>query len=176
MNIEAIKSPDYPAVEQLLRRAFTNTPHGYDGEAELVAALRQDPKYNPATELVAKDEHNNVIGQVLVTPIIVDGPQSDIHGAALAPLAVDPAWQRKGLGKELMAAIERAARDQGIHFIVVMGWETYYPKFGYQPASQFHIRAPFDVPDANYLAKALVPGGLENINGTVRYLDAFDGV
>ena len=176
MKIETVKVEDHSEIEQLLRTAFTNTPHGYDGEAELVAALRQDPKYNFKAELVAKDENGKIIGEVLITPIIVDGPQSDSHGAALAPLAVDPEWQNKGVGKALMKAIERVAKNLGIHFIIVMGWEDYYPKFGYVPASQFNIRAPFDVPDQNFMVKALTPHGLDSINGTVRYLDAFDGV
>lgn len=176
MKVETIEIEDHSAVEQLLRRAFTETPHGYDGEAELVTALRQDPKYNAKAELVAKDDNGQIIGQVLVTPIIVDGPQSDSHGAALAPLAVDPKWQHKGVGKALMQAIEQTAKDLGIHFIIVMGWSDYYAKFGYVPASHFNIRAPYDVPDENFMAKAVTPHGLENINGTVRYLDAFDGV
>ncbi|KRM94450.1 GNAT family acetyltransferase [Lentilactobacillus senioris DSM 24302 = JCM 17472] len=176
MKIETVKVEDHSAVEQLLRQAFTDTPHGYDGEAELVTALRQDPKYNPKAELVAKDDNGQMIGQVLITPIIVDGPQSNSHGAALAPLAVDPQWQHKGVGKALMQAIEQAAKDLGIQFIIVMGWADYYSKFGYLPASQFNIRAPFDVPDENFMAKAITPQGLDNINGTVRYLDAFNGV
>lgn len=174
MQIRPIQVSDYDAVNGLLYRAFNETPHGYDGEAELVTALRQEVKYNPQAELVAVMD-NQIVGTVLITPLIVDGPRSSTMGAALAPLAVAPEYQQQGVGEALMTEIEKVGRQLGFRFIVILGWPDYYTKFGYQPAEQFNIHAPYDVPTENFMVKALVPDGLKNIDGTVRYLDSFGG-
>ena len=56
----------------------------------------------------------------------------------------------------------------------IIGHETYYPKFGYVPASQYQIKAPFEVPDKNFMIKELTDGGLEGKSGVIHYSEAFN--
>ncbi|NIW46852.1 MAG: N-acetyltransferase, partial [Gammaproteobacteria bacterium] len=44
------------------------------------------------------------------------------------------------------------------------------------PASEFGIKSQFDVPDEVFMARELIPGTLNKINGTASYHPAFDGV
>ena len=91
---------------------------------------------------------------------------------ALAPLSVRTDWQRKGLGKLLVAAGHRQARKMGYFCSMVLGNPDYYSKFGYEKASSYGIIAPFDVPDEYYMVCDL--GNTGDIpQGNVKYSDAF---
>ena len=47
----------------------------------------------------------------------------------------------------------------------------YYPRFGYIPASNLGIQAPFDVPDDAFMVKQLVVN--TDISGAVKYPNEF---
>ena len=88
-------------------------------------------------------------------------------------MAVLPEYQKSGIGKKLMnKAIERA-RELGYKSIVVLGHEKYYPKFGFEKASKYGVKAPFEVPDEAYMILELLPGGLNGVSGIVEYSKAF---
>lgn len=161
---------DYLLVEAVHRQAF-----GRDDEAQLVAQLRREDGFLPDLSLVAEVE-GQLVGHILFTPIKVCGVQHTHQSLALAPVAVLPTWQNKGIGSCLIKAGLEAARLAGHLSVIVLGHETYYPKFGFQAASLWRIRAPFPVPDANFMALALSAGGLDEVHGVVSYPDPFNKV
>jgi putative acetyltransferase len=59
---------------------------------------------------------------------------------------------------------------------VVVGHATYYPRFGFTPASRFGLRCRYEVPDEVFMAVELDPGALRNMAGTVKYHPAFESV
>ena len=71
-----------------------------------------------------------------------------------------------------MAKGHEAAGKLGYDYAVVLGHVEYYPKAGYVPAGRYGIKAPFDVPDENFMAVRLNDKA-ENLNGTVQYDKAF---
>ena len=83
-----------------------------------------------------------------------------------------PKYQRQGIGKKLVEKGHRIARELGFHYSVVLGSEKYYPKLGYVPASQYGIKAPFEVADENFMAIKLKDTNLK-ISGTVEYAKEF---
>jgi RimJ/RimL family protein N-acetyltransferase len=52
-----------------------------------------------------------------------------------------------------------------------LGHSEYYPRFGFEIASNKGINAPFDVPDEAFMVIELIRGSLENVQGTVNYFD-----
>lgn len=60
--------------------------------------------------------------------------------------------------------------------MIVLGHEHYYPRFGFVPASRWHIKAPFEVPDNVFMAIELAEGSLAGVEGTVVYAKEFLGV
>lgn len=173
MQIKTIQPADFTAVDQLVHAAFEGTEHGYDGEVELIHAIRQDPAYQASLEVVAHDG-GQPVGYGLLSPISVSDGTTTTTGVALGPLAVAPAHQRQGVGKRLIAKLEQRARISGAGYISILGWPDYYRQFGYRPASEFNVTAPFDVPVDAYLIKGLTPAGLKAVHGTVHYLPAFN--
>lgn len=94
----------------------------------------------------------------------------------LSPIAVQPALQRLGIGRQLIQAGLATAALLGLDGVVMIGHPSYYPRFGFMPASQFGLRKNYPVPDEVFMARPLRPGGMNDLTGEVRYSPAFDGV
>lgn len=158
---------DHEAVCELVRTAFADAEHSDGQEHELVAALRKSNAFVPGLSLVAEVD-GTLVGHILFTEIRIGGRTA----LALAPLAVLPAYQRRGVGSALIAEGHRAARELRYPCSVVLGSEKYYPKFGYLPAERFGIRPPFDVPSENFMALPLSDEPVR-MEGIVRYAKEF---
>ncbi|MFF9480156.1 GNAT family N-acetyltransferase [Streptomyces sp. NPDC014733] len=155
---------DVPAVRDINLAAFP-TPE----EARIVEALRADPgAWIDGLSFLALAPDGTPVGYALLTRCQVGGRPA----LALAPCAVVPSAQRTGAGSAAIRAALEAARAQGENLVVVLGHATYYPRFGFVPASRFGIRAPFDVPDEAMMALALDPDAPVP-SGTIRYPAAF---
>jgi putative acetyltransferase len=90
--------------------------------------------------------------------------------AALAPVAVLPAFQNQGIGGELIRAGNARCAALGLEAIVVLGHADYYPRFGFSAQMAESLQAPFSGP--HFMALELKPGVLE-AGGKVRYAKAF---
>jgi predicted N-acetyltransferase YhbS len=158
---------DHPAVRRLLDEAF-----GQPGEGLLVVRLRAHPAFIPALSLVAVAD-GLVAGYLLLFPVTIEGVGTRTQSLALAPMAVAPALQRKGIGSRLVEDAAARACTLGYGSIIVVGHPGYYSRFGFRPASRWGIRAPFPVPDEAFLALELLPAALAGAAGTVRYPEEF---
>ncbi|MBZ4190706.1 GNAT family N-acetyltransferase [Niabella beijingensis] len=165
------RGEDIEAISSVNEEAF-----GRADEANLVDLLRNSEAFVPDLSLVAEKDRD-VIGHVLFTKIkIIDSFNHCYESLALAPIAVRTAYQRQGIGAALIETGLKKAREIGYLSVIVLGHETYYPKFGFQPASLWNIKAPFDVPDEAFMAVELVDFGLKNVSGIVMYAKEFEAV
>jgi putative acetyltransferase len=57
-----------------------------------------------------------------------------------------------------------------------LGHPSYYPRFGFRPASTWKITSPFPAPEEAFMALELLPDSLKGINGMVVFPDEFDGL
>lgn len=163
---------DYPAVAAVLLAAFPGPQ-----EARLVEQLRRRPDFRPELSLVGETA-GAVVGHILLTPIVIEAAAAGrppTPSLALAPVAVRPEWQGRGIGARLVEAGLAAARAAGAGSVILLGHPAYYPRFGFGPASRWGIRAPFEVPDDAFMALELQPGALTAAAGTVRYPEEFAG-
>jgi predicted N-acetyltransferase YhbS len=80
---------------------------------------------------------------------------------------------RKGIGGALIRATYQKAESLGFRSVILIGHATYYPRFGYRPASEYNITLPFEVPKENAMALELVKGSLAATRGMVQYPTAF---
>jgi predicted N-acetyltransferase YhbS len=147
---------------------LNKTAFGQDNEARLVDLIRKGQGFIPELSLVAISE-NKIIGYILFSKVFIVNGDNRHETLALAPMAVNPKWQKQGIGAKLITQGLQAAKDLGYTSAIVLGHELYYPRFGFLPATKWNIKAPIDLPANVFMAIELVPNGLANISGTVEY-------
>jgi putative acetyltransferase len=163
--------PERPSDHDAIR-AVNDAAFGQPAEGELVDALRQTAAFIPELSLVA-EQGTNLIGHILFTSLTVVEERAVHPALALAPMAVVPSWQRRGVGSALVRRGLQDARVLGHAVVIVLGHPHYYPRFGFRPARPLGIRSPFDAPDEAFLALELQPGALQAVHGEVKYPPAF---
>lgn len=166
LEIRRETEADAAGVRGVLIDAF-----GQPDEADLVDALRRGAAFVPELSLVA-EAGSSVVGHILFTRLFVRGAERR-PGLALAPMAVSKPFQRLGIGGELIRAGLRASRERDEPFVVVLGHPEYYPRFGFERASRFGIRASLEVPDEALMAMELRQGGLGGVSGVVEWAPEF---
>lgn len=157
---------DYSSVEKVITQVFLGAEHTDGNEAQLVAALRKSEVFIPELSLVA-ERNGEIIGHILLTKAHVQ----QVSVLALAPLAVSPSQQRKGVGKPLVQQALQIAKQLGYNYVVVLGG-SYYQYFGFIPASNLGILPSFDVPDEYFMAKELKSDAAE-FSGVMQYAPKF---
>jgi putative acetyltransferase len=142
-----------------------------DAEGRSVDRLRAAGRAR--VSLVAEIEEQ-VVGHILFTPAGIESPDGTLicQGLALAPLAVSPAHQRRGIGSALTRAGLDACRNAGAPFVVVLGHPTYYPRFGFHRAADTGIDNQFGAKDA-FMILELQPGRLPCAGGVATYAPEF---
>ncbi len=164
MNIRKERETDISNVYSINASAFATQE-----EANLVNALRDNVE--GVISLVATDG-DDIVGHIMFSPVTIAGSaDSKLYG--LAPMAVDPKFQNRGIGSLLVKAGLEECKSQNISAVFVLGHPDYYPRFGFQPSSRFGIKSEYDVPDDVFMALELEAGVLDNISGVVEYNEVF---
>ncbi len=159
---------DATRVRELVKESFRTEPYSDQKEHDLVDRLRKSSQFIPELSLVAGLQEN-IIGYILLTQAGIKIDHRVYPTLALAPIAVHPDHQKRGIGTRLMTFAHQKAVELGYESIVLIGHQDYYPKFGYRLAQEFGIRFPFDVPQINGFVLELKEGALNGISGEVVY-------
>ena len=171
ITIQKETASQFEDIYQVNRLAFNQ-----DAEAKLVNSLRRNNNvFVPELSLTALLD-GKIVGHILFTKITIVSKDQNTESLALAPMAVLPEFQSKGIGGKLIQKGLTNAKELGFESVIVLGHEHYYPKFGFEPASKWNIKAPFDVPNNAFMAIELTTGALANINGVVQYPNEFNEV
>lgn len=142
-----------------------------DMEAKLVDRLRAA---GLATISLVAEVAGEIVGHVLFSPVTV-AEQADLNGApflGLAPVAVLPQWQKRGIGGMLIRAGLAACRDRNAAIVVVLGEPEYYGRFGFVPAYLLGLEDEYNGGNA-FRVVELQPGTLGRVTGLVRYSPPF---
>ena len=138
MNVWAIRREregDEAAIAQVIAEAFAGDEWSDGGEAGILARLRDD--LDLEVSYVAVTPSGGPIGHVAFSRVTIDGSVGGWFG--LAPLAVLPDWQRRGIGRALVEAGLEDLRRMDAAGCVVLGEPRYYRRFGFahDPALRF---------------------------------------
>ncbi|CAM2787717.1 GNAT family N-acetyltransferase [Skermania piniformis] len=138
-------------------------------EADLVTALRADPAgWIDGLSMLALTPDETPIGHALLTRCHI----GDVPALALAPCAVTPGYQRRGVGTTVIRAALAAAGAREERFVVVLGHPEYYPRFGFERADRFGIELSIPTPAEALRVLSLDPADVPPA-GRVRYPTAF---
>ena len=118
-------------------------------------------------------EDGHVVGHIVFTPATLDG--SGLVGMGLAPMAVLPARQRNGIGSQLVRHGLEHVRQSGCPFVIVLGHPEYYPRFGFERASEYQLRSQWEgIPDEAFMVVVFDKETLPKAGDIARYRDEFD--
>lgn len=131
-------------------RAVNGAAFGQATEGAIVDLLRM--ACNRLLSLVALDG-DCVLGHILFSPVDLRGESGKLvaEGMGLAPMAVSPLHQRRGIGSKLVREGLARLRALQVTFVVVLGHPEFYPRFGFERASKFGVRCPWEVPDEAFM-------------------------
>ncbi|MED1115160.1 GNAT family N-acetyltransferase [Bacillus paramycoides] len=173
ITIRQEQKNDYRKTEEVVKQAFLNEEFSDKTEHELVSRIRECDAFIPEVSIVAVDEE--IVGHIILSKITIEQDGATVDSLALAPVSVAPSHQKKGIGGKLIAAAIEKAKELGYGSVVVLGHQDYYPKFGFKKASDWNIKAPFEVPDEVFMAMELRETALQGVEGVVQYSEAFSG-
>lgn len=145
------------AVERLLQRAFEGS-----AEAQLVRKLRKSRQI--AGEMVVPGE-DGIVGYYALSRMVE--PKGWL---ALAPVAVDPEWQGRGIGRRMVGMAAEWARLSKTT-IVVLGAVPFYERAGFSVARAAKLISVYPV------AHLLLAGpGEDAPERALVYPSTFDGI
>ncbi|HTN96762.1 MAG TPA: N-acetyltransferase [Nordella sp.] len=138
-------------------------------EARIIEALTRDDLV--VLSLVAMDGAK-VAGHILFSRLAVTVDGNEIKAVALAPMAVLPDHQNRGIGSALVKRGIDLLAARGFEAVLVVGHTEFYPRFGFAPETVRHIACPFQGLDA-FMGLELKPSALAGESGVCRYPAAF---
>lgn len=155
---------DVVARENLLDRAM-----GAGRRKKSSEKLRQGRVPAEGLALVARDRSGHVIGTVRLWNVEagVDRETRAIDALLLGPLAIDPAYEGKGIGSALMRAAILEAKKRGHGAILLVGDAPYYERFGFFAEKTRHLVMPGPFQRERFLALELQDGWLNGAAGMI---------
>lgn len=169
MIIRTETKEDYRKVYDLNKLAFENG----EFEAQLVEKIRKSNQFIPELSIVAEAQ-DQIIGQILLSKAnVVDG-DTEHEVIVLAPIAVHPAYQKQGIGGQLITEGIKRCQAAGYPLIFLIGHPEYYPKFGFKPARSYGLDLKqYEVPDEVFMVYEAIEGALATVKGELRYPETF---
>ena len=141
---------------------------------QLLADLEVDASARPLWSLVATLDQR-VVGHVMFSAVNVIFPGGALAGSILAPLAVQPAFQARGIGGQLVTAGLQRLAEAGVALVFVLGYPDYYARFGFVEAGARGFEAPHPIEPKNagaWRVRVLDAPTVGAIRGQVRCADA----
>ncbi|WP_435154324.1 GNAT family N-acetyltransferase [Haladaptatus sp. DFWS20] len=166
INVSVEDSTDTEAIRAVVTAAF-----GRSDEADLVDVLRESSAYCSNISLVAHLD-GDIVGYVMFAEVTLD-KALEKEALVLAPLAVDPDYQRTGVGSRLVRVGLEIARGAGYELVFLHGDPDYYERFGFTSAIDAGFDNPFDMPDEGFQVCDLTGGTLGDVAGTLTYPEPF---
>jgi putative acetyltransferase len=165
-TIREESTADFAAISHVNRLAF-----GGDDEARLVDRLRAEGFAR--ISLVAEHD-THVVGHLLFSDLAIVTASGSLDALALAPMAVLPDYQSRGIGSALVRRGLELCRSRGHAIVIVLGHRDYYPRFGFSPELAQPLESPYA--GASFMALELTPGALTGVAGRVEYPPPFSEV
>jgi len=151
---------DLPAREALLDRAFGKA----ERRRKTSERLRDGRLPADGLAFAARNRKGRLIGTLRLWNITAgsSGP-----ALLLGPLAVDCAYQKRGIGAKLMRHALEEARTLGHKAVLLVGDAPYYGRFGFTRASVEGLSLPGPVELERFLGLELQAGALKAAEGVI---------
>ncbi|MES9965457.1 MAG: N-acetyltransferase [Candidatus Sedimenticola sp. 20ELBAFRAG] len=139
--IRAATSLDRDDIRDIHLRAFP------ESENQLVARLAVNllsEETSPETIALVAEADGTVVGHIAFSPVTSD---ADKHwqGYILAPLGVQPNYQKSGIGSKLIESGIELLSAKKVDVVFVYGDPKYYGKFGFKAEAADRFPPPYEL-------------------------------
>ncbi|MBQ7928707.1 MAG: N-acetyltransferase [Methanobrevibacter sp.] len=138
MEIRLEEEKDYLEVEKLNRNSFWNIYRPGAYEHFIVHNLRKCDSFIKDLAYIIEND-GRIIGNINYSIGRIDYENSSADAVVLGPIAIDSEYQNQELGSKLINYTLKHARKMNIPFVIVIGDENYYSRFGFESASKHNI-------------------------------------
>lgn len=165
IKIRISKVEDFDDIMELQEEAF-----GRNQEAKLVADILNDKTAEPTLSLIAYYK-NMAVGHVLFSRVYIGEVSEQALLHILAPIAIDPEYQKQGIGTILINEGLKQLKAMGSEMVFVLGDTDFYAKCGFVPnAKAIGYAAPYTIPEDlsdMWMVQALNPLGFTSNKGKI---------
>jgi putative acetyltransferase len=165
LQIRQETAEDIVSVHNINAEAFKR-----EEEAVLVDKMREHGVL--AISLVAV-ENGTLVGHIAFSAVEITSEQQSFSGLTLAPVAILPAYQNRGIGSMLVKAGLEECRKLGYEIVFLVGHPEYYPRFGFVPVKAKGFECEYEVPDEAWMVIELREDALEGRQGKVTFQPEF---
>jgi putative acetyltransferase len=134
---------DLPAIERTVRAAF-----GHELETRMIVRLERERR---VTASVVALSAGRVVGHAMLSGLELVAGGAAWPALALAPVAVEPELQRRGIGSAL---VHRCLALAGpLRPVFVIGAPGFYGRFGFEDAAPWGVSSRFEPPAGHFLVR-----------------------
>ncbi|MDY0135672.1 MAG: N-acetyltransferase [Thiomicrospira sp.] len=173
MNLQSYQSTDAKPIVDLFHQTFSASEGEQEGAliADLAKQLCQTTR--PADlQIYVAIEDLQIIGCIMLTRLTY--PQSEKIVFMLAPVAVHPNVQRRGIGQALIEFAKTEMKQQGVDVMVTYGDIGFYAKVGFAPVAEVVLPSPMPLSyPQGWLAQSLKRHEIQPIAGPAECVEAF---
>ncbi|MFC2138353.1 GNAT family N-acetyltransferase [Bacteroidota bacterium] len=167
IKIRKEKSSDFESIKYVNNQAF-NQPQ----EGNVIDKIRNTD--SNILSLVAEMD-NKIVGHIFFSSVEIEGYSEIKDGMGLAPMAVLPEYQKQGIGEMLINEGITILKEKNVPFIIVLGHEHYYPKFGFEISSKYGIKCQWEgIPDEVFMVMILDKNKMKNVKGVAKYREEWN--
>lgn len=164
MNIRESVDCDKQAISTLYQNAFE--PSERETVSQLAIDLLEDPTARPILSLVA-EQNNEIIGNIIFSSVKIEGLEG-LSAYILAPLAVTPPVQRRGIGTQLINQGLEILKERGAEIVFVYGDPNYYKRTGFKAGHSIQPPHTLKYPKEAWMAQELVNGIIAETRGLLQ--------
>lgn len=171
-------STHYETYSDAIAELFTSTFTASEGAGEgaLIGALTRRLLADTPTEdlrVVTAWQDGVLLGGIFFTRLVYVGDPRTVF--MMAPVAVAPEHQGKGIGQRLITHGLNALKQEGVDIVVTYGDPAFYGRVGFKPVSEADLPAPQPLQQPQgWIAQSLTDAAITTLSGPARCVAAFD--
>lgn len=164
---------DYRAVEELTREAFWNEYKPGCDEHYFTHVMRSHKDFIPELAFVITHGDRIVANIMYLRSWLEDETGARKETLSFGPICVHPDYQRRGLGKRIMAHSFAAAEALGYDVVVIFGNPENYVSSGFKSCKRFNVCLEGGVFPTALFVRELKEGALDGRRWIYRESDCF---
>ena len=168
-----IEPGDARDIEALFYSVFTDAEDAREGDlnSRLARALSLETEGGDVCGYAALSE-DRMIGAIFFSRLVFNTP---VESFILSPVAVDPAYQRSGVGQSLIRLGLRDLQANHVQLVTTYGDPAYYSRLGFTPLSPEAVTPPFPLSQPEgWLGQWLTGDAPSGALGLCRCVDALN--